>query len=103
MSIRFGFLFNQERGNELMKSENSQDGFGGDYNPEGGSWRRNPDSFPGQGGSSWRGGSGDSWNRGGGMGGRGAGAGGQAWADGGWDGRSDPWQNDGKFVIYLFI
>ncbi|RXG67245.1 Hrp65 protein [Armadillidium vulgare] len=87
--------FMQERGNELMKSENSQDGFG-DYNPEGGGWRRNAEAFPGNpGGSSWRGGS-ESWNRGGGMGGRGAGAGGQTWADGTWDGRNDPWQNDGR-------
>nr|XP_027234919.1 protein argonaute 2-like [Penaeus vannamei] len=55
----------QERANDLMKSENSQDSFGsgGYQGMEGSNWRRTSDSYGTQGGSSWRGGGSDSWGR----------------------------------------
>ncbi|KAK3872549.1 hypothetical protein Pcinc_015163 [Petrolisthes cinctipes] len=93
--------FMQERGGDLLKSENSQDSFGsgGYQGNEGSNWRRNGDSYRSQGGSSWRGGGSDSWGRsgmGGSRGGTGSSGLGSSWADNSWDGRLDPWQNDNR-------
>ncbi|KAK8380201.1 hypothetical protein O3P69_016676 [Scylla paramamosain] len=92
-------LFMQERANDLMKNENSQDSFGSSGYPgnEGSNWRRNSDGYRSQGGSSWRGGGSDNWGRSGmgSRGGTGSSGMGSSW-DSSWDGRPDPWQSDNR-------
>lgn len=89
--------FMQERASDMLKNENSQDSFGssGYQGTDGSNWRRNADSYRSQGGSSWRGGGSESWGRSA-MGGSRGGDLGSSWADGGWDGRPDPWQSDNR-------
>merc|ERR1719495_151959 len=55
--------FMAERGNDLLKNENSQDSFGSGSYQDGSNWRRTSESYGSQGGSSWRGGGSDSWGR----------------------------------------
>ena len=92
----------QERANDLMKGENSQDSFGSSGYPgnEGSNWRRNSDGYRSQGGSSWRGGGSESWGRSGigSRGGTGSSGMGSSW-DTNWDGRPDPWQSDSKCAV----